>query len=81
MNRISRVVLILCVCFVSVAWSQQPAGTCSNNWTEFLRPNMERWNPCEKVLGVNNVGNLVLKWSYTTGSFVNYSPTVANGTV
>ena len=32
MNRISRVALILCACFVSVAWGQQPAGICSNNW-------------------------------------------------
>jgi outer membrane protein assembly factor BamB len=80
MNRISRVALILCACFVSVAWGQQPAGTCTNNWTEFHRPNMVRWNPCEKVLNVNNVGSLSLKWSYTT-SIVVSSPAVANGVV
>ena len=74
-------VLILCACFVSVAWGQQPAGKCSNNWSEFHRPNMQRWNPCEKVLNVNNVGNLGLKWSYTTGSEVYSSPAVANGVV
>ena len=56
MKRISTLVLILCACFVSVAWGQQPAGTCNNGWTEFHRPNMERWNPCEKVLNVKNVG-------------------------
>src|SRR5580692_3426354 len=81
MNRISRVALILCACFVSVAWGQQPAGTCTNNWTEFHRPNMRRWNPCEKVLGVNNVGNLSLKWSFATASGVYSSPAVANGVV
>jgi hypothetical protein len=59
-KRISISVLILCVCFVSVAWGQQPAATCSNNWSEFHRTNMKRWNPCEKVLNVNNVGNLLI---------------------
>jgi hypothetical protein len=53
MNRISRVALILCACFVSVAWCQQPTAKCSNNWSEFHRPNMERWNPCEKVLNMS----------------------------
>ena len=81
MNRISRVVVILCACFVSLAWGQQPAGTCTNNWTEFHRPNMVRSNPCEKVLNVNNVGSLSLKWSYTTGAYVRSSPAVANGVV
>jgi outer membrane protein assembly factor BamB len=43
---------------------------------------MQRWNPCENVLGVNNVGNLGVKWSYDTLYFsVNSSPTVANGVV
>ena len=58
MKRISILVLILCACFVSVAWGQQPAGKCINNWSEFHRTNMKRWNPCEKVLNVHNVGNL-----------------------
>ena len=41
---------------------------------------MQRWNPCENVLGVNNVGDLGVKWSYDTLYFsVNSSPTVANG--
>jgi hypothetical protein len=56
MKRINIVVLILCACFVSVAWGQQPGVKCSNNWTEFHRPNMVRWNPCEKVLNVRNQG-------------------------
>ena len=43
---------------------------------------MQRWNPCENVLGVNNVGDLGVKWSYDTLYFsVNSSPTVANGVV
>ena len=58
MKRIRILVSILCACFVSVAWSQQPAGKCINNWSEFHRTNMKRWNPCEKVLNVKNVGSL-----------------------
>ncbi len=33
------------------------------------------------MLNVHNVGNLSLKWSYTTGSYVDSSPAVANGVV
>ena len=54
MKRISILVSILCACIVSLAWGEQPAGTCNNNWTEFHRTNMMRWNPCEKVLNINN---------------------------
>jgi hypothetical protein len=56
------------------------AGTCINNWSEFHRTNMQRWNPCEKVLGVNNVGRLRLKWSRNI-RLVRDSPAVANGVV
>jgi outer membrane protein assembly factor BamB len=75
------VALILCACFVSVAWGRQPAGQCVNNWSEFHRTNMKRSNPCEKVLNVNNVGKLSLKWSCVTGGGVDSSPAVANGAV
>jgi outer membrane protein assembly factor BamB len=57
------------------------AAKCSNNWSEFHRTNMQRWNPCENILGVNNVANLTLKWSYTTGAYVESSPAVGNGVV
>jgi outer membrane protein assembly factor BamB len=40
---------------------------------------MQRWNPCEKVLGVNNVGNLVLKWSYNASRESPSTVAVANG--
>jgi glucose dehydrogenase len=77
----SRILVwVLCVCFVSAAWVQQPAGKASD-WTEFLRTNMERWNPYEKVLNVHNVGGIGLKWSYTTSRQVQSSPAVANGVV
>jgi glucose dehydrogenase len=32
------------------------------DWTQFLRDNMQRWNPYETVLGVSNVGSLQLNW-------------------
>jgi outer membrane protein assembly factor BamB len=81
MKRVSIVVWILCACLVSVAWGQQPAGKCCNDWSEFHRYNMKRWNPHENVLNVNNVGSLSLKWSYTTGYLVISSPAVANEVV
>jgi outer membrane protein assembly factor BamB len=75
-------VLILSACFVSAAWGQKPTCGTYTPWSEFHRPNMQRWNPCEKVLNVNNVRNLSLKWSYTAvGAFINSSPAVANGVV
>ena len=81
MKHIRTLVLIFCACFVSVAWGQEPACKCYNSWAEFHRYNMQRWNPCEKVLNVNNVGNLGLKWSYATGNRVQSSPAVVNGVV
>src|SRR5580700_9693823 len=81
MKPIRILVLILCVGFVSVAWGQKPTCKAHTPWTEFHRHNMMRWNPCEKVLNVHNVGNLRLKWSYPTGVFVSSSPAVANGIV
>ena len=79
MKHVRILILILCAGFVSVAWGQPPAGKCNNDWTEFLRTNMARWNPCEKVLGVNNVGTIQLKWTSATGRYVESSPAVANG--
>ena len=61
MKRLSILILILCACFVSVAWGQQPVCKANTWWPEFHRLNMRRWNPCEKVLDVNNVGNLELE--------------------
>ena len=81
MKHIRILVLILCACFVSVAWGQQPAGKGRADWTEFHRTNMMRWNPYENVLNVNNVGNLRLKWSYSIGDGLMSSPAVANGVV
>jgi len=51
------------------------------DWTEFHRDNMQRWNPYETVLGVNNVGNLQLKWKVSMSDGVRSSPAVVNGVV
>jgi outer membrane protein assembly factor BamB len=55
------------------------------DWTQFHRDNMQRWNPYETVLGVNNVGGLQIKWKNPIGLYLNLvrvsSPAVANGLV
>jgi hypothetical protein len=42
--------------------SNASAAASPADWTQFLRDNMQRWNPYETVLGVGNVGSLQLKW-------------------
>src|ERR1017187_11028061 len=78
MKRVIISVLILCAGFVSVAWGQKLTCPPSFNWNEFHTKDMERQNPCENVLNVNNVGSLGLKWSYTTGGAGESSPAVEN---
>ncbi len=81
MKHIRMLVLILCACFVSVAWGERPqACTAYTPWAQFHRANMQRYNPCEKVLNVHNVGKLQLKWSYPTGG-TSSSPVVEQGVV
>jgi hypothetical protein len=77
---VSILLLVLCACFGSVAWGQQPAAKV-RNWRQFHRLNMSRWNPYEHVLNVHNAGRLGLKWSYLSGSYVDSSPAVVNGAV
>jgi hypothetical protein len=80
MKAVRILLLILCGCLVSVAWGQQPACTKYTFWAQFHNRNMERWNPCEKALKVENVGSMVSKWSSTFGGGPS-SPVVANGVV
>ena len=54
-------------------------ATSPGDWTQFLRNDMERWNPYETVLGVGNVGKLQVKWKNPIGG--GSSPTVVNGVV
>ncbi len=49
------------------------------DWTQFLRDNMQRWNPYETVLGVGNVGALKVKWKSPVGTSQVSSPVVVNG--
>jgi outer membrane protein assembly factor BamB len=55
------------------------------DWTEFHRDNMQRWNPYETVLGVDNVGDLQFRWgtviSRTWDGSLQSSPAVVNGVV
>jgi outer membrane protein assembly factor BamB len=81
MKHIRVLLLILCTCFVAAAWGQQPGFKCINSWAQFHRYDMERWNRCETVLNVNNVGSLQLKWSYASTGPVFSSPVVENGVV
>src|ERR1700690_4310445 len=81
MKPVRILVSILCVCFVSAALGEQPAGKGQNNWSEFHRPDMTRWNPYERVINVHNVGSLRLKWRYKTVGNVDSSPAVVNGVV
>jgi outer membrane protein assembly factor BamB len=63
------------------AHAQTSSTPSPADWTQFLRNNMERWNPYETVLGVNNVSGLKLKWAFSTGSFVSSSPAIVDGVV
>jgi outer membrane protein assembly factor BamB len=54
------------------------------DWTQFHRDNMQRWNPYETMLGVNNVGGLHLKWKNPIGTYgggIESSPAVVNGVI
>jgi outer membrane protein assembly factor BamB len=81
MTRIRISMMILFVCFVTLASGQQSDGTAINNWSEFTRTNMHRWNPYEKILGVHTVPHLQLKWSYSPGVPVFSSPAELNNVV
>jgi len=69
------------------AYAQTPNGvpnaaatSSPGDWTQYLRDNMQRWNPYETVLGVNNVSGLKLKWQNSLGGNSS-EPVVANGVV
>jgi outer membrane protein assembly factor BamB len=81
MKPVRILLLILCTCFASVAWSQQTTCKAHTPWAEFHRYSMQRSNPCEKVLDVNSVANLGVKWSYSAVAEVCSSPAVVNGVV
>jgi len=65
--------------------SESSTTPSSEDWTQFHRDNMQRWNPYETLLGVNNVDKLQLKWSHReqlpSDDATFTSPAVANGVV
>ena len=76
---------VLLVCFVAMVGTSASGQTAANlpgtSWSQFRGDNMERWNPFETQLGVNNVSGLALKWTYATGAFVESSAAVVSGVV
>jgi outer membrane protein assembly factor BamB len=65
-----------------VSNSSTAAASSPVDWTQFHRDNIQRWNPYETVLGVNNVGGLQLKWKNSIGTYGHAflsSPAVVNG--
>jgi hypothetical protein len=64
-----------------------------SDWTQFHRNNMQRWDPYETVVGVNNANKLEPKWKYigqptspyespcTEVGSLSPSPALANGVV
>jgi len=78
---IAGLILAIAPLWLTLATKAQTSSPSSADWTEFMRDNMQRWNPYETVLNVNTVGNLKLKWSFTTGAEIHSSPAVTNGVV
>ena len=89
--RIAGLMLAIAPLWLMLATANTPAQAQASNatpnaavtsspgdWTQLLRDNMQRWNPYETVLGVNNVSDLKLKWQNPLGGA---EPVVANGTV
>jgi len=79
--------IVILIVTIAPLWLMQAAANTSAyaqttsspaDWTQFLRDNMQRWNPYETVLGVNNVGGLQLKWKV---SGAGDSPAVVNNVV
>ena len=82
MKQIRFAFLIACACCVSAAWGQESAANSLNNWSEYHRTDMVRYNPYEDVLNIHNVGELQLKWSYSNSSDYGCSgAAIANGVV
>jgi len=77
-NLLAIAPLWLTLATASMSTHAQTSNPSPADWTEFHRDNMQRWNPYETLLGINNAGTLGVKWSSAFGAF---SPAVANGLV
>ena len=71
--------------FNDVSSSSAVAASSPADWTQLLRDNMQRWNPYETVLDVNNVGGLQVKWKSSAGGLLRTvtqsSPAVNKGVI
>jgi len=71
----------MCVILLATG-SKRLSAQANQDWPEFLNNNMERWNPYETVLNVNNVENLAVEWTFSaTDSAVTSGVAVVNGVV
>ncbi len=71
MKTTANCVLVLLLLIASIATAQQPCSepphTSFTNWAQFHFDNcLTGFNPYEVILSPATVGNLGLKWSYTT---------------
>src|SRR5450759_4818541 len=86
MNKLLRIAFFFLFCvvflFPTQAFASASPSSTSGNWPMFgYNTAHTRYNPKEKTLGISNVMNLVKDWSYTTGNWVDSSPSVVNGVV
>jgi len=57
--------LWLMLAAANVSLNAQTSSTPSpGDWTQYLRDNMQRYDPYETTIGVDNVGTLGLKWTF-----------------
>jgi outer membrane protein assembly factor BamB len=62
--------------------SAQARSRVNANWAQFRYSGRHKgFNPYENVLSPSNVSGLDMTWSFTSGSDIDSSPTVANGVV
>jgi outer membrane protein assembly factor BamB len=76
---IAGLMLAIAPLWLTLAANAQSSNPSPADWTQFHRDNMQRWNPYETALGINNVGGLELQWSKLIRLFSQSSPAVANG--
>ena len=69
---------------VSTSTTTTSTAPSLGDWTQYHRDNMQRWNPYETILGVNNVVDLQLKWKNSIGrdnGGIQPPVSVANGVI
>jgi outer membrane protein assembly factor BamB len=89
--RIVSLMLAIAPLWLMLATATTPTHAQSTpspaDWTQYHRDNMQRWNPYETILDINNVGSLGLKWKNDGGNAIGgsgltrSSAAVVNGAV